>query len=356
MTRDRTAAGRGRSAVTRPVLRGPARRRHHRPGPARAVARAGRRVALRARRSRARRPGVRSLPRPRRPGLRAGLSVARPAGFLHGDPAAALARGIAAQRPARPDAGRGATAERRRHHGRLASTWRAWRDETTCRACSCSRRSPSRSPACDLRPPAAYDNKVVQGGDPARGRALVASGSHGCQACHAIPGIDAPQGRRRSAARGHRPPRLHRRAAAQQAGRDGRLPAEPVGPAAAHRHARRRARPRAGAGHRRLPVHAGARAMRAEPGGLVPAWWAAVLAGCSGPQSALDPAGPSAASIHRLGIVHVRRRGARHAAGDGADAGAVPAPRPEAGARQPVPVGRRRRAAGRRRCWPWCRT
>jgi cytochrome c oxidase subunit 2 len=29
----------------------------------------------------------------------------------------------------------------------------------------------------------------------------------------------------------------------------------------------------------------------------------AMLAGCAGPQSALDPAGPSAASIHRLGIV-----------------------------------------------------
>ena len=28
-----------------------------------------------------------------------------------------------------------------------------------------------------------------------------------------------------------------------------------------------------------------------------------LLAGCSGPQSALDPAGPSAASIHILGLV-----------------------------------------------------
>jgi cytochrome c oxidase subunit 2 len=27
------------------------------------------------------------------------------------------------------------------------------------------------------------------------------------------------------------------------------------------------------------------------------------MAGCAGPQSALDPAGPSAASIHRLGVV-----------------------------------------------------
>jgi cytochrome c oxidase subunit II len=35
---------------------------------------------------------------------------------------------------------------------------------------------------------------------------------------------------------------------------------------------------------------------------LVP-WATVVLAACAGPQSALDPAGPSAASIHRLGIV-----------------------------------------------------
>jgi cytochrome c oxidase subunit 2 len=31
-------------------------------------------------------------------------------------------------------------------------------------------------------------------------------------------------------------------------------------------------------------------------------WSAVLLAGCSGPQSALDPAGPAAASIHRLGL------------------------------------------------------
>jgi len=31
-------------------------------------------------------------------------------------------------------------------------------------------------------------------------------------------------------------------------------------------------------------------------------WPAALLAGCAGPQSALDPAGPSAASLHRLGL------------------------------------------------------
>ena len=31
-------------------------------------------------------------------------------------------------------------------------------------------------------------------------------------------------------------------------------------------------------------------------------WPSLLLAGCAGPQSALDPAGPSAASIHLLGI------------------------------------------------------
>ena len=33
-----------------------------------------------------------------------------------------------------------------------------------------------------------------------------------------------------------------------------------------------------------------------------PTWTIVLLGGCAGPQSALDPAGPSAASIHRLGI------------------------------------------------------
>lgn len=42
--------------------------------------------------------------------------------------------------------------------------------------------------------------------------------------------------------------------------------------------------------------------MRCDPRRL-PLWAALLLAGCGGPQSALDPAGPSAASIHLLGIV-----------------------------------------------------
>jgi cytochrome c2 len=38
------------------------------------------------------------------------------------------------------------------------------------------------------------DAKQVAGGDPARGLALMATGVHGCQACHAVPGIRTPKG------------------------------------------------------------------------------------------------------------------------------------------------------------------
>lgn len=38
------------------------------------------------------------------------------------------------------------------------------------------------------------DDRVVRGGDPARGRAIVASGQYGCTACHAIPGTAGVQG------------------------------------------------------------------------------------------------------------------------------------------------------------------
>ena len=38
------------------------------------------------------------------------------------------------------------------------------------------------------------ENKHVAGGDPARGLALIATGVHGCQACHAVPGIRSPKG------------------------------------------------------------------------------------------------------------------------------------------------------------------
>jgi cytochrome c553/cytochrome c2 len=37
-------------------------------------------------------------------------------------------------------------------------------------------------------------NAPVRAGDPARGRAIVASGEHGCTACHAIPGIRGARG------------------------------------------------------------------------------------------------------------------------------------------------------------------
>ena len=39
----------------------------------------------------------------------------------------------------------------------------------------------------------ASDQRVA-GGDPARGRAIIASGVHGCAACHSIPGIRWPNG------------------------------------------------------------------------------------------------------------------------------------------------------------------
>jgi cytochrome c2 len=43
--------------------------------------------------------------------------------------------------------------------------------------------------SCDLSETASYQNKVVKNGDPTRGRALIASGVHGCTTCHTIPGI-----------------------------------------------------------------------------------------------------------------------------------------------------------------------
>ncbi|WP_414476025.1 cytochrome c oxidase subunit II [Microvirga sp. M2] len=47
--------------------------------------------------------------------------------------------------------------------------------------------------------------------------------------------------------------------------------------------------------------------MRSNPKALLarglPPWTVGLLAGCSGPQSALDPAGPTAASIHLLGMI-----------------------------------------------------
>lgn len=47
---------------------------------------------------------------------------------------------------------------------------------------------------CDyfLTPP--LQNKYVQDGDAARGLALIAEGTYGCAACHAVPGIQAPKG------------------------------------------------------------------------------------------------------------------------------------------------------------------
>jgi cytochrome c2 len=47
---------------------------------------------------------------------------------------------------------------------------------------------------CDLFETASYERKVVRNGDSARGRALIASGVHGCTTCHAIPGMRGVQG------------------------------------------------------------------------------------------------------------------------------------------------------------------
>ena len=48
--------------------------------------------------------------------------------------------------------------------------------------------------SCDLSETASDTNKVVENGDPARGRALLASGVHGCTTCHTIPGIRGIRG------------------------------------------------------------------------------------------------------------------------------------------------------------------
>ena len=40
----------------------------------------------------------------------------------------------------------------------------------------------------------ASNRQAASDADPARGRAIVASGAHGCAACHTIPGIRSPRG------------------------------------------------------------------------------------------------------------------------------------------------------------------
>jgi cytochrome c2 len=47
---------------------------------------------------------------------------------------------------------------------------------------------------CDLFETTSYEDKVVENGDPARGRVIIASGVHGCTTCHAIPGMRGAQG------------------------------------------------------------------------------------------------------------------------------------------------------------------
>lgn len=47
---------------------------------------------------------------------------------------------------------------------------------------------------CDRAEPAPLVSRRVYAGDAARGHAILASGAHGCAACHAIPGVRAPRG------------------------------------------------------------------------------------------------------------------------------------------------------------------
>lgn len=47
---------------------------------------------------------------------------------------------------------------------------------------------------CDVSKTRQPSRPVVPGGDPARGRDLVARGVYGCTSCHTIPGVSSPQG------------------------------------------------------------------------------------------------------------------------------------------------------------------
>lgn len=52
---------------------------------------------------------------------------------------------------------------------------------------------PLAAAGCDLAP-VPLNTKYVDGGDAERGLTLLATGVHGCAACHAIPGIRFPKG------------------------------------------------------------------------------------------------------------------------------------------------------------------
>lgn len=47
---------------------------------------------------------------------------------------------------------------------------------------------------CDFFATPSFNGKRVEGGDAARGQALIASGAYGCAACHTIPDIRTPRG------------------------------------------------------------------------------------------------------------------------------------------------------------------
>ncbi|MFP5285858.1 MAG: hypothetical protein ACLGI9_08985, partial [Thermoanaerobaculia bacterium] len=145
---------------------------------------------------------------------------------------------------------------------------------------------------CDLAQTATgAKSKAVPGGDPARGRAIVASGAHGCTACHAIPGIRAP--------RGVAGPPLD--GMARRSFIAGQLPNQPEvlvaflqdPPALV---------PQTGMPDVRLSLDE-SRDVAAFLYALEPVEAAPRRESGAGRQSALDPAGPSAASIDRLGTI-----------------------------------------------------
>jgi cytochrome c oxidase subunit 2 len=145
---------------------------------------------------------------------------------------------------------------------------------------------------CDLSGTAASQKSApVPGGDAARGRAIVASGAYGCTACHAVPGIRAP--------RGVAGPPLD--GMAQRGFIAGQLPNKPdvlvaflQDPPALV--------PATGMPDVRLSLDE-ARDIAAFLYALEPADAELRRPGGTRRQSALDPAGPSAASIDRLGTV-----------------------------------------------------
>lgn len=118
-----------------------------------------------------------------------------PARILRRGATAVLARGHPAQRHRRVHGRRGPADDGRRHPRRVGLRRRTRAVSRRPRRLLVALAACAGLAACDLSETdaAARNNKVVQGGDAARGRAIVASGEYGCAACHTIPGIRAPR-------------------------------------------------------------------------------------------------------------------------------------------------------------------